>query len=67
MIPSFKKNIDFKINVASDEIFFLGHPDEAAGKLLQGTLDLNLSEPIKIKSITLSFVGRTRVSWTEGK
>lgn len=66
MIPILKKHIDITINVASDEILFLGHPEEAAGKLLQGTLDLNLREPIKIKSISLSFTGKTRVSWTEG-
>lgn len=67
MIPTFRKHLKLTINVPSDEIIFLGHPEEAAGKLLQGTLDLCLTEPIKIKSINLSFIGKMRVSWTEGR
>ncbi|KAG1013670.1 hypothetical protein G6F27_001678 [Rhizopus arrhizus] len=41
-------------------------PEEAPGKLLQGTVSLNLLEPIKVKSIQLSFIGKMKVSWSEG-
>ncbi|KAI8645816.1 hypothetical protein BD408DRAFT_381489 [Parasitella parasitica] len=66
MINAFGKSIDLKINVQSDEIVFLGHANEAAGKMLQGSLILNVSEPIKVKSVNLSFVGKMKVSWSEG-
>ncbi|CEP14986.1 hypothetical protein [Parasitella parasitica] len=66
MISAFGKSIDLKINVQSDEIVFLGHANEAAGKMLQGSLILNVSEPIKVKSVNLSFVGKMKVSWSEG-
>lgn len=66
MIHAFGKNIELKINIVSDEILLLGHADEAAGKLLQGTLVLNLAEAIKVKSVSLSFVGKMKVSWAEG-
>jgi hypothetical protein len=64
---AFRKNLELKINVVSDEIILLGQPEEAAGKLLQGTVSLNLLEPIKVKSIQLSFIGKMKVSWSEGK
>ena len=67
MISAFGKSIDLKINVQSDEIVLLGHANEAAGKMLQGSLILNISEPIKVKSVNLSFVGKMKVSWSEGK
>ncbi|KAL7319686.1 hypothetical protein PS15m_002794 [Mucor circinelloides] len=66
MISAFGKSIDLKINVQSDEIVLLGHANEAAGKMLQGSLILNISEPIKVKSVNLSFVGKMKVSWSEG-
>lgn len=66
MIHAFGKHVDLKINVLSDEIVFLGETSEAAGRLLQGSLVLNVSESIKVKSINLSFVGKMKVSWSEG-
>jgi hypothetical protein len=67
MINAFGKSIDLKIVVNSDEILFLGQPEEAAGKLLRGSIHLNLTEPIKARSIHLSFTGKMKVSWVEGK
>jgi HEPN domain-containing protein len=66
MKHAFGKSVELKINVQNDEILLLGQAEEAAGKLLQGSLVLNLSEPIKVKSINLSFVGKMKVSWSEG-
>ena len=63
----FGKRIELKINVLSDEVVLLGQPQEAAGKMLQGTLSLNVNEPIKVKSINLSFIGKMKVSWSEGR
>ncbi|KAG1174401.1 hypothetical protein G6F70_005019 [Rhizopus microsporus] len=62
----FGKSLELKINVLSDEVVLLGQPQEAAGKMLQGTLSLNVNEPIKVKSINLSFIGKMKVSWSEG-
>lgn len=64
---AFGKGLELKINVESEEVVLLGHPDEAAGKTLQGTLSLNLPEAIKVKTISLSFIGKMKVSWSEGK
>lgn len=66
-MQAFGKSVELKINVENDEILLLGQTEEAAGKLLQGSLELNLSEPIKVKSINLSFIGKMKVSWSEGK
>jgi hypothetical protein len=66
MKHAFGKSVELKINVQNDEILLLGQAEEAAGKLLQGSLVLNLSESIKVKSINLSFVGKMKVSWSEG-
>lgn len=63
----FGKSLELKINVLSDEVVLLGQPQEAAGKMLQGTLSLNVNEPIKVKSINLSFIGKMKVSWSEGR
>jgi hypothetical protein len=67
MMHAFGKSIEFKIDVHSNEILLLGHADEAAGKMLQGSLVLNLTEPIKVKAVNLSFIGKMKVSWSEGK
>lgn len=64
---AFGKSIELKINVHSEEILLLGEAEEAAGKMLQGSLVLNLTEPIKVKSIHMSFIGKMKVSWSEGK
>ncbi|GAA5815299.1 hypothetical protein MFLAVUS_008805 [Mucor flavus] len=63
---AFGKTIELKINVHSEEILLLGEAEEAAGKMLQGSLVLNLTEPIKVKSIHMSFIGKMKVSWSEG-
>lgn len=67
MMHAFGKSIEFKIDVHSKEILLLGHPDEAAGKMLQGSLILKLTEAIKVKAVNLSFAGKMKVSWSEGK
>ncbi len=66
-MPTFGKNLELKINISSEEIILLGQPNEAAGKLLEGSLSLNLTEPIRIKSVNLSFIGKMKVSWSEGR
>ncbi|GAA5800431.1 hypothetical protein HPULCUR_005861 [Helicostylum pulchrum] len=66
MMNAFGKSIELKINVHSEEILLLGEAEEAAGKMLQGSLVLNLTEPIKVKSIHMSFIGKMKVSWSEG-
>lgn len=63
---AFGKSIELKINVHSDEIILVGAAEEAAGKTLHGSLVLNLTEPIKVKSIIMSFMGKMKVSWSEG-
>ncbi|KAI8083096.1 uncharacterized protein BX664DRAFT_339808 [Halteromyces radiatus] len=66
MVHGFTKTVDLKINVVSDEIYFFGQPEESAGKVLQGTVLLTLTETIKVKRLTLDFKGKMKVQWTEG-
>lgn len=60
------KTNELQIDLENEEIILLGHSSESAGKLLRGTVTLNLTEPMKIKSVTLSFIGKMKVSWSEG-
>ncbi|KAI9265951.1 hypothetical protein BY458DRAFT_437922 [Sporodiniella umbellata] len=60
------KSSDLKIQVSSADIILFGHSSESSGKLLQGSVVLNLLEPMKVRSITLNFLGKMKVSWSEG-
>ncbi|KAK4511617.1 uncharacterized protein ATC70_012833 [Mucor velutinosus] len=60
------KASELQIDLENEEIVLLGHSSESAGKLLRGTVTLNLTEPMKIKSVTLLFIGKMKVSWSEG-
>ncbi|CAG8731189.1 9855_t:CDS:2 [Dentiscutata erythropus] len=53
----------FKIIVEQETITMHGSPQESAGNALRGRLVLELSEAIKIKSIGLSFQGKSKVVW----
>ncbi|KAF7732032.1 hypothetical protein EC973_007137 [Apophysomyces ossiformis] len=66
MVNAIRKTSDLKIDLVSDEIVLLGQAEESAGKMLQGCLSLNLTEPMKVKSIVLKFTGKMKVSWSEG-
>lgn len=66
MVHGFTKTVDLKIYPTCDEIYFFGQPEESAGKLLQGTVNLTLTETIKVKRLTLDFKGKMKVQWTEG-
>ncbi|CAO3591626.1 unnamed protein product [Absidia cylindrospora] len=66
MIPAIRKSVDVRIELSDSPILLIGHPEESAGKLLRGVLHVNTTEPIKVKSISLRFVGKMKVSWSEG-
>ncbi|CAG8520817.1 11145_t:CDS:2 [Dentiscutata heterogama] len=53
----------FKIIVEQETITMHGSPQESAGNALRGRLVLELSEATKIKSIKLSFQGKSKVVW----
>lgn len=61
------KSSDLKIELSSTDVILYGHSSESSGKLLQGTVILSLSEPMKVRSITLNFLGKIKVAWSEGK
>lgn len=61
------KTVDLKIQVENQEIILLGNASESAGKQLKGALILTLTEPMKVKSVCLFFIGKMKVSWSEGK
>ncbi|KAI8360865.1 hypothetical protein EDC96DRAFT_512810 [Choanephora cucurbitarum] len=65
MIQAFGKSIDLKINVVTDEIVLYGLAENAPAKVLRGSLVVTLSEPIKVKSVVLSFIGKMTVAWSE--
>jgi hypothetical protein len=58
---------ELKIILENQEIILLGHASESAGKLLRGSLVLHLTEPMKVRSVTLLFSGKMKVAWSEGK
>ncbi|KAI8059958.1 uncharacterized protein B0P05DRAFT_574825 [Gilbertella persicaria] len=60
------KTTDLSIELDNKEIVLLGHASESAGKLLRGSLVLSLTEPIKVRSVNLTFTGKMKVSWSEG-
>lgn len=60
------KTVDLKIELENNEIILLGNPSESAGKSLKGTVVLKLTEPLKVKSAWLQFVGKMKVHWSEG-
>lgn len=62
-----RKQSQLRIDVLDDEILLHGQAEESAGKLLQGTLVLDISEPMKVRSVILKFTGKMKVSWSEGK
>ncbi|CAG8806106.1 6684_t:CDS:2, partial [Gigaspora rosea] len=53
----------FKILVEQETITMHGTPQESAGNVLRGRLLLALSEVTKIKSIKLTFQGKSKVVW----
>ncbi|EIE76017.1 hypothetical protein RO3G_00721 [Rhizopus delemar RA 99-880] len=60
------KSSDLKIELSSTDVILYGHSSESSGKLLQGSVILSLSEPMKVRSITLNFLGKIKVAWSEG-
>ncbi|KAI9492050.1 hypothetical protein BDB00DRAFT_459522 [Zychaea mexicana] len=55
-----------QINVVEDAVLLHGQADESAGKLLQGSVTLDLAEPMKVRAVHLKFSGKMNVSWSEG-
>ncbi|CAG8720890.1 26767_t:CDS:2 [Gigaspora margarita] len=53
----------FKIIVEQETITMHGTPQESAGNVLRGRLVLELCEVTKIKSIKLTFQGKSKVVW----
>lgn len=66
MVHAIRKSVELRIDLFDEPILLVGHPDESAGKVLRGVVHLNTTEPIKVKAITLRFVGKMKVSWSEG-
>ncbi|ORE07957.1 hypothetical protein BCV72DRAFT_304208 [Rhizopus microsporus var. microsporus] len=60
------KSSELKIELSSTDVILFGHASESSGKALQGSVILSLSEPMKVRSITLNFVGKMKVAWSEG-
>lgn len=59
--------VQLKVHVENDHLIMHGSPNESAGCVLRGVLDVHVKEPIKVKSIHLRFSGRMVITWTERK
>ncbi|ORZ10724.1 or S-antigen, N-terminal domain-domain-containing protein [Absidia repens] len=66
MVHAIRKSVELRIDLEDEPILLMGTPEESAGKMLRGVLHLNTTEPIKVKAIGLRFVGKMKVSWSEG-
>ncbi|KAI7861987.1 hypothetical protein BDF14DRAFT_1861243 [Spinellus fusiger] len=60
------KACEFYIKLETDHILFHGSVEESAGAILRGCVVLNCKETIRVKSITLKFLGKAKASWIEG-
>lgn len=58
---------EFKIEVENTELVLHGSTIESAGCVLRGVVKLRLTEPTKIKSVVLTFLGKMKVEWTDCK
>lgn len=58
---------DFHINIENEHIILHGNVDESAGVMLRGSVVLNCHETTKVRTISLKFIGKAKVNWTEGK
>ncbi|GAB5587820.1 hypothetical protein Unana1_02720 [Umbelopsis nana] len=56
----------FKINLESDKLILHGNVDESGGVILRGSVTLDCAEATKVKTVTLKFIGKMKVAWTEG-
>ncbi|KAI8065731.1 hypothetical protein BC940DRAFT_368502 [Gongronella butleri] len=61
-----KKTADLRIELSEDTVLLVGHPEESGGKVVKGSLVLTLTESIKVKAVSLRFMGKMKVSWSEG-
>ncbi|KAK9767427.1 hypothetical protein K7432_002786 [Basidiobolus ranarum] len=59
MIPLNRE--DLSINIYEDSLVMYGTPEESSGCVLSGYIQLNLSDFLIIKGITLRFVGKTEI------
>ncbi|KAG0946140.1 hypothetical protein G6F57_002789 [Rhizopus arrhizus] len=59
-------NPDFHITLETDHVILRGNVDESAGVMLRGSVVLNCHETTKVKSVSLKFIGKAKVNWTEG-
>lgn len=64
---SFSHASNFRIQLDNHHIVLHGSAEESAGSILRGSVILNCHEQIKVKSVTLKFIGIIKVSWSEGK
>ena len=60
-------NSDFHINLETEHIILHGSIEESAGVILRGSVVFNCQETTKVRSISLKFIGKAKVNWTEGK
>ncbi|KAI8992469.1 hypothetical protein BDB01DRAFT_717375 [Pilobolus umbonatus] len=56
---------EFRIRVENDHIILRGLSEESSGAVLRGSVLLNCHEQIKVRSITLKFIGKVNVCWGE--
>ncbi|KAI8348022.1 hypothetical protein EDC96DRAFT_312947 [Choanephora cucurbitarum] len=59
-------NSDFHINLETEHIILHGSIEESAGVILRGSVVFNCQETTKVRSISLKFIGKAKVNWTEG-
>lgn len=56
----------FEIQLAEKEVIFYGTSAECSGKVLHGSLLVHPADQLKVKSLTLQFIGRVQTHWTTG-
>ncbi|KAI8079763.1 uncharacterized protein BX664DRAFT_269497 [Halteromyces radiatus] len=64
-MDSIRSTAKLKIELENDSLTMFGSAQESAGCVLRGVLHCTLTQPMKIKSISLRFTGKTVLTWSE--
>lgn len=60
-----KGNAKLRIHLENDHLIMYGSSTESSGCILRGALSLKLKKSTSFKSISLQFIGKVSVSWSQ--
>ncbi|KAI8337980.1 hypothetical protein BC941DRAFT_395689 [Chlamydoabsidia padenii] len=64
-MDSLRSPVKLDIHVGSSDMIMFGSANESSGCVLQGVLRFTLIQPLKVKSISVRFIGKSLLTWSE--